>query len=293
MRDWQTRFETEFIKKSGEHLLSLGITGGGKTQFLYWILHGLLKKTNETIIWNDSGKSSELLIVMQLAPVNIIMPNDESLGIDINATFNADVTYSYFSSPREVWNCIDRKRINVLMIEPYIRRPKQFTEVITKIFSELIDMAHDYYLPTPMTIFYDEFHTVAPAKGHAFDSKHSEFGAEIQYNIERLRSLRVRIIASSQNWNKMRKGVRSTFTWFGINRGANFNSDEQPKLSRFNKKFEKLQTEQSLICFPDKVFTDIITMPFYGDGEDYGTIRYKGKIQSKEEKEQEQKATII
>jgi hypothetical protein len=139
-------------------------------------------------------------------------------------------------------------------------------------------MSHDYKVPAPLAIFYDEFHLVAPGKGHAFNKEHASFGSEIQYNIERLRSLKIRFIASTHQWTKIRKGVRSSFNWFMMNRGALFSSDEQPRLSRFNRKFENLNTDEAMIAFPTKVFTDVMKMPYYGDGEDYGRIIYRGKI---------------
>ncbi|WP_406661575.1 hypothetical protein V7O66_03405 [Methanolobus sp. ZRKC3] len=273
---WQTLFSRQFLKKPGEHLLVLGITGGGKTQDLIWLLEGILKEApNETVLWNDSGKSNEILLVAQLAPINIIMPE----GMDINIKCeNADIKKSWFTDPKEVWFNLEKGRVNVLCVEPFIRSPKNFTPVITAIFSDLIDLAHDYKIPVPLSIFYDEFHLVAPAKGHAFDKKHSSFGSEIQYNIERLRSLKVRFIASTHHWHKIRKGVRSSFNWFMINRGGSFSSEEQPKLSRFNKRYEKMSVEDAIIAFPNKTFTDIMKIPYYGEGSDFGYVRYLGKL---------------
>lgn len=273
---WQELFSSKFLKKPGEHLLVTGITGSGKTQDLIWLLDGILQKgRNETVLWNDSGKSNEILLVAQLAPLNIIIPE----GMDVSLeSEGADIKKSWFTSPREVWLNLDPSRVNVLCVEPFIRKPTLFTPIITEIFTELIELAHDYKIKIPLAVFYDEFHLVAPAKGHAFDKKHASFGAEIQYNVERLRSLGIRFIASSHHWYKMRRGVRSSFNWFMINRGSTFPSNEQPKLSRFNRKWEKLATEDCIISFPNKTFTDVIKVPFYGDGHEYGKIRYLGKV---------------
>lgn len=273
---WQDLFKMQFLKKPGEHLLILGITGSGKTQDLIWLLDGLINEApKETIFWNDSGKSSELLLVAKLAPINVILPE----GVDIEITgCDVDMTKTWFQDPKDVWSCLDRSRVNVLCVEPYLRKPQHFTPVITAVFSNLIDLAHDYKIPVPLTIFYDEFHLVAPAKGHAFDKKHASFGAEIQYNIERLRSLGIRFVASTHHWTKLRKGVRSSFNWFMINRGGSFSSDEQPKLSRFNKRYEKMSVEDSIIAFPNKTFTDILKIPYYGEGSSFGRIRYIGKL---------------
>jgi len=274
--EWQDRFKYEFVKRPGEHLLNLGITGSGKTQDLIWILNALISDApEETILWNDAGKSNELLLVAQFGPLHILLP----AGMDIDITGeNVEYTKTWFTDPADVWRFLEVGKINVLCIEPFIRKPQYFTPVVTSIFSKLVDMAHDYHLPIPLTIFYDEFHRVAPGKGQAYDSRHAAFGAEIQYNIETLRSLKVRFVASTHGWTKLRKGVRSSFNWFMINRGASFTPSEQPKLARFNKKFEKLETDEAIIAFPNKTFTDIMKIPYYGEGWQYGQVHYSGKI---------------
>jgi hypothetical protein len=63
-----------------------------------------------------------------------------------------------------------------------------------------------------------------------------------------------------------------------INRGGSFTSSEQPRLSRYNKKFETLENNEAIIAFPDKVFTDIMEIPYYGEGWQHGSIYYSGKI---------------
>lgn len=273
---WQDRFKAEFIQRPGEHLLNLGITGSGKTQDLIWLLDAIISGApNETILWNDAGKSGELLLVGQFGPLHIILP--EGMDIDITAD-SVEYTKTWFTDPADVWRSLHKGKINVLCVEPFIRKPQYFTPVITSVFSRLVDMAHDYQLPVPLSIFYDEFHRVAPGKGQAYDSRHAAFGAEIQYNIETLRSLQVRFVASTHGWTKMRKGVRSSFNWFMINRGGSFTSSEQPRLSRFNKRFEKLETHEAILAFPNKVFSDILEIPYYGEGWQYGQIHYNGKI---------------
>lgn len=256
-------------------MLNLGITGSGKTQDLMWILDAIVAEApEETILWNDSGKSHELLLVAQFKPLHIILPE----GMDIEISGDVEYTKTWFVDPADVWRSLRKDMINVMCIEPFIRKPQYFTPVVTSIFSKLIDMAHDYKLPVPLTIFYDEFHRVAPGKGQAYDSKHAAFGAEIQYNIETLRSLQVRFIASTHGWTKLRKGVRSSFNWFMVNRGGSFTSSEQPRASRYNKRFEKLENHEAIVWFPNKVFSDILEIPYYGEGWHYGKVTYFGKI---------------
>jgi hypothetical protein len=96
--------------------------------------------------------------------------------------------------------------------------------MIGKLFTALIRLAHDYALPVPLAIFYDEFHKVAPGQGHGLSDKHYKFASVVQLNIERLRSLKVRFVATTQGWTKIRKGVRSSFNWIFARRGAIFSS---------------------------------------------------------------------
>jgi hypothetical protein len=53
---------------------------------------------------------------------------------------------------------------------------------------------------------------------------------------------------------------------------------DEPKLSRFNPLFQKLQTDQSIIVFPTKLFTDVIKLPAYKEGEKFGRVRYRGVL---------------
>ncbi|WP_269849044.1 hypothetical protein [Methanosarcina horonobensis] len=75
--------------------------------------------------------------------------------------------------------------------------------------------------------------------------------------------------------------------------GANFPSAEQPKLSRFNREFEKLQPGWAMIVFPNRVFTDKIKLPFYGrPDESIGYVWYIGEIHAKKRKPSTNKTDI-
>jgi len=272
-KGWIGKFEREFLQRPGEHLLEIGITGSGKTQGLYWILDGLLKNSkDETIVWFDSGKSSEILTLAKMKALNIILPEQTEINIECRGS---DIIKTHFNNPLEIWTKLEKDRINVVCLGPYILNPSVYTKVFTKIFTALIRLAHDYAIPVPMAIFIDEFHRIAPSKGNAIDWHQMEMGAAIQHNIETLRSLHVRLIASSHGWMKIRSGVRNSFNWIMPRRGTHFSGD-QSKLYRFNPLFEKLNTDEGIIAFPTKIFTDIIHFPYYNIGEDIGSVRYVG-----------------
>lgn len=273
-KGWIGKFQREFLEKPGEHLMEIGITGSGKTQGLYWILDGLLHNgMDETIVWFDTGKSSEILTLARFKALNVILP--EGTEINIQCT-NADIIKKNFIDTKEIWSkLLVKDRINVVCLEPYILNPTVYTKIFTKIFSELIRMAHDFAIPVPMSIFVDEFHRIAPSKGNSIDWKQLVMGAVIQHNIERLRSLHVRFICTTHGWLKIRSGVRNSFNWLMSRRGSQFSGD-QPKLHRFNPMYEKLETDEGIIAFPTKIFTDIIHFPYYEKGEDIGSVRYIG-----------------
>jgi hypothetical protein len=271
---WIIRFTREFLKKPGEHLIEIGITGSGKTQGLYWILDGLLHNSkDETIVWFDTGKSAEILTLATMGPLNIIIPYGTKINIDFKGV--ADIVFVEFDDPKTIWKKLIPGRINVVCLEPFILNPTVYTKVFMKLFQELIKLAHEYAVPIPMAIIADEFHRVAPSKGNALDFKQMAMGAIVQHNLERLRSLHIRFVVSTHGWMKIRAGVRNSFNWIMPRRGAHFSGD-QPKLNRFNPLFEKLNTNQGVITFPTKIFTDVINFPLYGVGEDLGTVRYVG-----------------
>ena len=260
-------------------MLEIGITGSGKTQGLYWILDGLINRgKKETIVWFDTGKSSEILTLAKFKPLKLLIPESLDVSIHINDNVNDninDIEKENVIDFKDVWRSLDEEKINVVCFEPFVLEPDIYTQIVARLFKELIKLAHDYALPVPLAVFYDEFHKVAPARGHGLNEKHYRYGAIIQLNVERLRSLKVRFVATTQAWTKIRKGVRSSFNWLFCRRGANFGNDET-KLQRFNPLFDRLQTDEGIIVFPTRLFTDVLKLPGYGDGEEIGIVRYAG-----------------
>ncbi len=273
-KGWVKRFTNDFLKKPGEHLIEIGITGSGKTQGLFWILDGLIKNSpDETIVWFDSGKSSEILAISQLAPLNVIIPEGTKINIECPS---GNIQVSSFDNPKEIWtNKLIPGCVNIVSLEPYILSPSVYTKVFTSLFSSLIRLAHDYQVKVPLAIFCDEFHRIAPSKGNAIDWNQMIMGAVLQHNIEFLRSFHIRFVCTTHGWLKIRSGVRNSFNWIMPRRGAQLAAD-QPKLKRFNPLFEKLETDEGIITWPTKTFSDIMHFPYYEKGEDIGKVRYIG-----------------
>lgn len=270
---WLSKFRNECLQVPGQHILATGTTGTGKTQALYWVVEGLtVEAPKETIVYFDSGKSSEIAVLSQFKPLNIIIP--ESMDVEIEGE-NIDYRITEISEPADAWTHLYRNRINVVCVEPYIRDPEKFTPVVSQMFTELINLAHEYRIKTPMTVAYDEMNIIAPGKGYAFSPEHAKFGATIQWNIERLRSLGIRFLGSSQGFTQLRLGVRKHFHWHIAKNGTIF---KEGRLMRYNQLFEGLRRDQAILIYPENYFSDVLTMPYYGEGEALGRVRYVGSL---------------
>ncbi len=283
---WVRKLRQKFIQAKIQHLMVIGTTGSGKTTVMRYLADGFLEKAKRnTIVWFDSGKSHEILTLAaglsSPHPLNIILPDTMDVEIVPADGCELDIRKSFVREPGEVWQKLIRSRINVVMIEPFNRRADRFAKIVKQIFSELIDNAAEYNLPIPLRVFYDEFNKVVPGKGHALNTEHANVGADVEYSVETIRSLGVGFVASTQGWTDCRKGIRDHFTWQIGKRGAEFSSG---RISKFNSLFEKLPDEHARIIDPNKLFSDPIVIPFYGDGEEFGTVRYIGKLTTRDDR---------
>jgi hypothetical protein len=283
---WLRRFRIDYLQAKIAHLMVIGTTGTGKTTTLRWVADGFLECAKKnTLVWFDSGKSHELLVLAaglsNPHPLNIILP--ETMDVDIQPVngYEFDIRKSFIREPGEVWQKLVHSRINIVMIEPFNRRADKFAKIVKQIFSDLVDNAAEYSLPTPIRVFYHEFNKVVPGKGCALNPEHAAVGADVEYSVETLRSLGVGFVGSTQGWTDCRKGVRSHFDWQIGKSGAEFSHG---RIAKFNSLFEKLSAEQAIIIYPDKTFSDQIRVPFYGDGEEFGTVRYIGKLTTKDDR---------
>lgn len=266
------RLVKEFFPETA-HMIIIGRSGSGKTQTMYFMAEGLTKyRPQETIVYFDTGKASEILTLGQFKPLNIMVPR----GFKIDIKGDIDYIITELDSGHDVWLNLVRDRINVVCIEPFIRDPEAFVPVIVDIFNALIDLAQDNKIrATPLCIMYDEFHIVAPAKGHAINAEQFKLGGKVQFNVERVRSQKIRFIVSVQGLNLLRNGVRIHFKWKWGKQAAFFTDG---KMKRYNYLFEKMPEHEAILIPPDMQYSNSILMPFYGDGAEYGTVTYHGRI---------------
>lgn len=120
--------------------------------------------------------------------------------------------------------------------------------------------------------------TLSRVSRNAASSEVFKHGGDIQLNIEKLRGHGIGFVAGLHKWTELRPGVRSSFMFISVMAGANFPGQEQPKLYRFNRKFEKLQPGQVMIAFPGRTLTDVLNLPLYPEGKEFGYLYYVGKL---------------
>jgi len=282
--DWKRIFENLFIKKSGDHAVVGGATGTGKTQVLYHIVGGITEKhPNESIVWFDIGKSGEALRLADFKPITFFVPFGNELEIEykskkLEEKYSTRVEIDHYQDGNymDLIYRFKKDRINIIEIKPYIRDPGEYAKRVSQLFKTLINMALDHQLKhiVPMAFFVDEMHWIAPGQGHALNEEHNEAGRWMQYNIDTLRSMKVRIVGATQNWTKIRRGVRQAFGWIFIKRGLAFNKYDEWRLTKYNGTWERLLPKQTIMALPLRNYSDILHFPFYGDGEDIGELYY-------------------
>ena len=272
--DWNSAIRNKFLKKSGEHLIEIGITGSGKTQGLYHLLNGILDvNPNECILWIVCGKSAEELKLLQFKECKFLFPKNRELHITLHQEVK-DYTFYAFNSIPDIFRNIDRNRINILCLAPFFQDPMEYALVITEFFRTLIVMAKSGKLVTPMAIFLDEFQMVAPARGQALNEEHAMGGRWMQRNIDQLRSIGVRIVGAAQSWKKVLTGVRTSFGCIMIRQGSEFTANEMKRLSSVNEKWQALRKNEMVMAFRNRFYSDVIALPTYGDGLDVGDVVY-------------------
>jgi len=271
--DWTDAIRSRFLKKPGEHLLEVGITGSGKTQGLYHLLNGILDfSKNETILWITCGKSAEELKLMQFMPVNYLFPQRRAIEIKLYQVTYPYTSYEFKTIP-DIFRHINKGQINILCLAPYFPDPDDYAMVITEFFRTLIVMARDGQVCTPLAIFIDEFQMVAPARGQALNVEHGIGGRWMQRNLDQLRSMEIRIVAAAQSWRRVLQGVRTSFGCIMIRQGAEFNNDI-PRLMVANDRWQALGKEDMIFAFRNRFYSDTIRLPTYGDGHLIGSITY-------------------
>lgn len=295
-----------FLDSPGSHADVVGRTGSGKTNTLFWIVDGLISY-NENILWIDTGKPAEILPLAFFKPLNVLIPKEckmlisepspdfiNSLQYSDPAAYEKALTYTpeirekmrkrimirNFNSISDIWDMLEPGKINVVSYQRFIIEPSLFTRVVARLFKDLISRAYNYLLPVPFAVVHDEFQQVAPSTGNELTQYHYKAGAIVQYNIELLRSLRVRFVAGQQNWLKVRPGVRDEFNWYIAKGGADFDYSQQI-MRQYNLAHSRLAKNEAIIWKPDKTYNGKTIIPWYADGRWLGEVRYTGRYLEK------------
>jgi len=273
-----TEFDQYCLSRPGTHLCTLGTTGSGKTTFLYWVIDALLAH-DEIITWVDTGKPGELLPLAQMRPLNVLVPRGCEMRITLNPgiTLKHSITLTEFNTLADVWKMLRRDSINVIAFKRFITDPLVSTRACGKLFSDLIEAAYDYQLPTPLAVIIDELQDLAPSTGNAKNTEHYAIGAILQQNIELIRSQKVRLIAGLQGWNKTRPGIRMEVNCWAAKTGADF-SHEVPNLHAFVPLFMSLKRDEVVLIDQQRHFRrEKVRVPYYRPGTELGEVRYIGK----------------
>lgn len=290
MAGWQTYFIQHFIRRWGQHLLEIGKTGTGKTQFLYWIVDLLREySTDEAIVWFDLGKGEEILTLIEYfgrirgEPITIAtLPGCE---ISIDYPPGVDIEFVTVAHCADIWKMIKPGQLLIASFEPFIEDPILALAETAAMFKELSHLAHRRGIYSPTAIIYDEFHNVCPAQGYGFAGSGKEGRIQtqsinlIRQNVQKLRSQGLRLICTTHQWTQMNRGVRASFEWIVPRRGSIFGWDDQ-RLRDFNPLWRKMKTDMCYIVLPDGQFTGSLKLPYYQDGSKLGKIWYGGIYES-------------
>jgi len=281
-RLWYWVLVRRFIQSPGQHLCTLGRTGTGKTQGMYWLVDLMREHApNEAILWFDLGKGSEILTLADyFGPVTVwTLPGCE---IEINAHREYDIQFRTVNSCRDIWRAsLTADRINVASFEPFILDPTIYTREISSMFIDLVYAAHRRQIYRPLSLIFDEFHNVCPAWGYGYAGDQQENRMQnrainyIRRNIQKLRNEGIRIVASTHEWNQMFQGVRTSFEWLLLRRGAKFTGDE-PKLRQYNPRWGAMETEEAYLVLPTRTYSRPLRLPHYVEGSRLGTVLYDG-----------------
>ncbi|HPE45749.1 MAG TPA: hypothetical protein PK380_07735, partial [Deltaproteobacteria bacterium] len=209
----------QFFEDPGGHILSISITGSGKTNRLAYLADGFVNWTDETILWIDCGKSDEFLTLAQMGrPLHFLIPAGCDIEIDLKdvVTYKdhgrkitvdlgeVEITRAEINTPRDIWHQMKRSSINILVIQPFFLEYEQYSKYMARVFTELIYDAHHKVFRRlgllPLTIFCDEFQDICPSKAISLDDVHLRAAKTIAFNLKKLRSIGIRIAAAAQAW---------------------------------------------------------------------------------------------
>jgi hypothetical protein len=286
--DYLIRF---FIKRPGQHLLELGSTGTGKTNFLYWLVDKFIEHApNEAIVWFDIGKAqynqytgesgNEILTLLYyFGKVRIISMTGCDVIIESEKEY--DVEFVHVDRPEMIWKYCKADRVNIICFDPFIENDVVHASVLAKVFERLLWLANRGWIWRPMAIFYDEFHNVCPSQGHGIyeDRKAASIqmktNNQFKKNLQKLRSTGIRLVATSHQWTQLYRSVRLSFEWI-VPRRRTFFSTDAPDLARFNPRWKKMKTHQAYIVIPEGDHLGPFRCIYYKIPDNLGSVVYDG-----------------
>jgi len=284
-------FITRFVKNPGQHLLELGSTGTGKTNFLYWLID-LFKEyaPREALVWFDIGKAqynqytgesgNEILTLLYyFGAVRIITLT--GCDVKIISEQDYDIEYIHVDNPQMIWKYCKPDRLNIVSIDPFILDDVTHASVLAVIFERLVWLANRGWIHRPLAVIYDEIHNVCPSQGHGIyeDRKASAIqkktNNQFKKNLQKLRSTGIRFISTTHQWTQLYKPVRLSFEWLVPRRRTLFANDA-PDLARFNPRWKKMKTHQAYIVIPEGDHLGPFRCLHYKIPNNLGSVEYDG-----------------
>lgn len=286
-------FTYAFVKKPGQHLLELGKTGTGKTNFLYWLIDIFRSEApEEAIVWFDIGKAqynpytgesgNEILTLLYyFGAARIISLTGCQVVVENGRGMDYDIEYVYVDRVGDLWKYCKPDKINIVSIEPFLNNDVVHAQLMSEMFDSLVYRANRGWIHRPMAIFYDEIHNVWPSSGHGiYDSRKASAIQRRSNNqakkaIQKLRSTGIRIIGSTHQWTQLYKSVRLSFEWIVPRRGTLFSGDV-PDLARYNPLWRKMPTWAAYIVIPEGTYLGPFRCLYYQIPNFLGNIKYDG-----------------
>lgn len=283
-----------FVKKPGQHLLELGRTGTGKTNFLYWLIDMFREYApREAIVWFDIGKAqynektgesgNEILTLLYYFGAARIISLD-GCTVEIDSRRDFDIEYIQVSNVREIWRHCKPDKINIVCLEPFLNNDVIHAKLMSEIIDSLVWLANRGWIHRPLAVFYDELHNVWPSSGHGIYDNRKAAGIQRRSNnqakkaIQKLRSTGIRIVGSTHQWTQVYKSVRLSFEWLVPRRGTIFSNDVSD-LAKYNPRWKRMPTWAAYIVIPEGVHLGPFRCLYYKIPDHLGSVKYNGIFQ--------------
>lgn len=284
-------FISHFVKRPGQHLLELGSTGTGKTNFLYWLIDMFREYApREAIVWFDIGKAqynpytgesgNEILTLLYYFGAARIITMT-GCDVKINSEMEYDIEFIHVDRPEMIWKHCKPDRLNIVSFDPFIQSDVIHASVLAKVFDQLLWLANRGWLWRPMAIFYDEFHNVCPSQGHGIyeDRKAASIqkrtNNQFKKTLQKLRSTGIRLVATTHQWTQLYRSVRLSFEWL-VPRRRTFFVGDAPDLARFNPRWKRMKTHQAYFVIPEGDHLGPFRCLYYKIPNNLGSVEYDG-----------------